>query len=146
MADISSSELVGTALYDAIVALLRRVRQMKADQGGLTDAESSALSRLQQDGPATSSEVARRQQISPQSMGATFAALEERGLVTRSADPNDGRRILLSASSAAETLQRERRSDRAVRMTRALADSFSPDELHVLQQAAPLIERLAERL
>ena len=43
----------------------------------LTLAESSALSRLERGGPATSSDLARLDRISPQSMGVTVAALLE---------------------------------------------------------------------
>lgn len=136
---------VGAALVGGVSRLIRRFRQIKAE-GPLTAPESSALGRLDREGPATSSEIARLEQISPQSMGATFAALESRGLVTRRADPEDGRRIRLSVSAAGAELLNERRNERAERLSRALAESFSPDELAILMAAAPLIERLATTL
>jgi DNA-binding MarR family transcriptional regulator len=55
--------------------------------------ETSALARLDRNGAATSSELARVEQISPQSMGATMSALEARGLVARDPDARDGRRV-----------------------------------------------------
>ena len=54
--------------------------------GEPTVPETSALARLDCHGPAASSELARSEQISPQSMGATLSALEARGLVTRDPD------------------------------------------------------------
>src|ERR1700685_3587597 len=82
---------VAAALRVSIGLLVRRLRPAKAE-GGLTMPETSALSRLDRGGPATSSALARQEQISPQSMGATLAALEARGLVERRPDPADGRR------------------------------------------------------
>ena len=83
------------ALSLSIGLLLRRLRQLKAE-GELTLPESAALARLDRGGPTTAGALARLEQISPQSMGATLAGLEERGLVGRTPDPRDGRRILLS--------------------------------------------------
>src|SRR5215471_9263508 len=90
---------VAGALRTSIGLLLRRLRQVQAE-GELTLPESAALTRLDRGGPSTASALARLEQISPQSMGATLAALEARGLVERSPDPGDGRRVLLSLSEA----------------------------------------------
>ena len=71
---------VAAALRVSIGLLLRRLRQVRPD-GELSLPETSALARLDRSGPATSSALAKLEQISPQSMGATLAALEARGLV-----------------------------------------------------------------
>ena len=76
---------VAAALRESVGLLLRRLRQVPAE-GELTLPESAALSRLNRGGPATSSALAKLEQISPQSMGATLAALEARGLVERHPD------------------------------------------------------------
>ena len=90
---------VAAALRVSIGLLLRRLRQVQVD-GELTLPESSALVRLDRGGPATPSALARLEQISPQSMGATLAALEARGLVERHPDPQDGRRSVMSVTDA----------------------------------------------
>lgn len=125
--------------------LIRRIRQVQAD-GELTMPETSALARLDRGGPATASGLARREQISPQSMGATLASLEARGLLERHRDPADGRRVVLSVTAAGQDVLRTRRSARTQALARALAAGFSPAELRQLQVAAPLLERLAEQL
>lgn len=125
--------------------LIRRIRQVQAD-GELTMPETSALARLDRGGPATASALARREQISPQSMGATLARLEARGLLERHPDPADGRRVVLSVTAAGQDVLRTRRSARTQVLARALAAGFSPAELRQLQAAAPLLERLAQQL
>jgi DNA-binding MarR family transcriptional regulator len=135
-------ELAG-ALRVSIGLLFRRHRQLKAE-GELTLPESSALARLDRGGPATSSELARLEQISPQSMGTTLAGLEARGLVERHRDPDDGRRVVLSVTTAGRQLLRDRRDRSTQAMARALATSFTSAELEQLMTTVPLLERLAQ--
>jgi len=139
---------VAGALRDSIGLLRRRLRQVKDERadGGLTLPESAALVRLDRGGPATSSALARQEQISPQSMGATLAALEGRGLVGRQPDRLDGRRVIISITDAGQHVLRDRRGENTQLLARALAAGFTPDEIDVLQAAAPLLERLAERI
>ena len=136
---------VAGALRVSIGLLFRRLRQMKAE-GELTLPESSALARLDRAGPATSSELARLEQISPQSMGATLAGLEARGLVERRPDPEDGRRAVLSVTATGRQLLRDRRNQSTEAMARALSAAFTSAELDQLMAAVPLLERLAQSI
>ena len=43
----------------------------------------------------TAAQLAKLEQISPQSIGATVPALESKGLIRRAPDPEDGRRVIL---------------------------------------------------
>ncbi|HXW88588.1 MAG TPA: MarR family transcriptional regulator [Streptosporangiaceae bacterium] len=137
---------VAAALRDSIGLLRRRLRQVKAERGDLTLPESAALVRLDRGGPTTSGALAKQEQISPQSMGATLAALEARGLVERQPDPQDGRRAVISVTGAGRQVLRDRRNAHTELLSRALADGFTAAELNVLAAASPLLERLAERL
>jgi DNA-binding MarR family transcriptional regulator len=138
-------EQVATALHVSTGLLLRRLRQLKAE-GELTLPESAALARLNRSGPTTAGALARLEQISPQSMGATLAGLEARGLVERQPDPADGRRIVLSVSAAGQRMLRDRRSARTRQLAAALAAGFTDTELDQLMTAAPLLERLAHSI
>jgi DNA-binding MarR family transcriptional regulator len=136
---------VAAALRESIGLLLRRLRQVPAE-GELTLPESAALTRLNRGGPATSSALARLEQISPQSMGSTLAGLEARGLVKRHPDPGDGRRVVLSISQAGRRLVRDKRNARTELLARALSAGFTPTEIGQLRAAAPLLERLAQNI
>jgi DNA-binding MarR family transcriptional regulator len=138
------SEVAG-AVRVAVGLVVRKLRQAPLD-GDLTMAESSALSRLVRGGPATSSDLARLDRISPQSMGATIAVLEERGFVQRSRDPEDGRRIVLSITETGRRVVHDKRGARTEQLAAALRDGFTDAELGQLMAVAPLLERLAEKL
>jgi len=136
---------VAAALRVSIGLLLRRLRQVQVE-GELTLPESSALVRLDRGGPATPGELAKLEQISPQSMGATLAALEARGLVERRPDPRDGRRVVLSVTKAGRDVLLDQRNTRARQLAQALSAGFTPAELSQLLAAAPLLERLAQSI
>lgn len=136
---------VANALLLSIRLLVRQVRQVR--EGELTMPESSALARLDRGGPATASALAKQEQIRPQSMGATLAGLEARGLVARRPDPDDGRRVVLSITGSGLAQLRTRRDARTERLAAALRDGgFTDAELRQLLVAAPLIERLAQHV
>ena len=136
---------VAVALRDSIGLLLRRMRQQRPD-GALTLPEGAAMTRLNRAGPTTSSALAKLEQISPQSMGATLAGLEARGLVARHPDPEDGRRVVLSVTEAGQQILLDKRNARTDQLAQALSARFTPDEIRQLAVAAPLLERLAQTI
>ncbi len=129
----------------SIGLLVRRLRQVQAE-GELTLPETSALARLDRGGPATPSALAKLEQISPQSMGATIGALEARGLVERRPDPQDGRRVVISPTDAGLQALCNRRNARTEALAQALSTGFTRSELKELMAVAPLLERLAQSL
>ena len=145
MATDPDIELVAGSLQASIGVLLRRMRLLQTADD-LSAPETSALANLDRSGPATAASLAKLERIRPQSMGATIAALVDRGLVARQPDPDDGRRSLLSVTDAGLEVLRNRRSDRTARIVEALSEGFTPAERRQLRAAAPLIERLGQQL
>ncbi|MFI0715601.1 MarR family winged helix-turn-helix transcriptional regulator [Streptomyces inhibens] len=136
---------VAAELQMSLGLFVRRLRQPV--HGELTLPEVSALSRLERAESATTSDLARAEQITPQAMGMTLARLEERGLVQRRPDPADGRRVVMSVTEDGQLALRNRRSARADQLAKALVTGgFSSAELQTLKAASPLIERLGESL
>ena len=129
----------------SIGLLLRRLRQIPTGDE-LTLSESAALARLDRGGPATAAELARAEQISPQSIGATLGALQERGLIAKAPDPEDGRRMILTLTDAGLEVLRHRRNRRTEELARALSAGFTKTELEQLAAATPLLERLANSI
>jgi DNA-binding MarR family transcriptional regulator len=136
---------VAAALAVSIGLLAYRLHQVPV-QEELTMPEISALSRLERTGPATPGAMANAAQISRQGMGATLAALQERGYVRRQADPTDGRRVLMSVTDAGRRMLGNKKTARAEQLGKALSEGFTRGELKTLMAAAKLIERLGEAI
>ena len=136
---------IATRLRISVGAFVRRARETSA-AGDLTGPELTVLSRLDRSGPATTAELARREQITPQAVGATIAGLEQHRLVTRTPDPTDGRRSIITLTPAGRTAVVQGRSAIVDGMVTALDESFTAEEIAILDAAAPLIERLAQQL
>jgi DNA-binding MarR family transcriptional regulator len=128
------------------LSAFRRRVQEGAMYGDLSAPQVTALSRIDRLGPVTTAELARREQITPQAMGATIASLEHRGLVTRGADVSDGRRSILSLTPSGRDALHSGRSAVSDKIAAALAESFTTGEIALLDAAAPLIERLSDLL
>ena len=143
--DEADDEHVASDLRVALGRIVRRLRQAH-EPGELTLSELSVLARLDRDGPATPGALAGGERVRPQAMGTTLATLEQRGLVARMPDPDDGRRVSISATEAGRRLLLDRRSESTRRVTRALAEGFTPEERRRLIEAVPLLERLADCL
>ncbi|WP_333771036.1 MarR family winged helix-turn-helix transcriptional regulator [Streptomyces sp. IBSBF 2435] len=132
-------------LRAALGPLVRRLRQFRPD-GELTLSQTSALVRLDREGPATSSELAAGEGIRPQSMCTIVNVLYERGLVVRDPDPADGRRIVVSLSEAGHEGLRGARREKGRRLTRAIDEELTPEEQATLAAALPLLERITRRV
>jgi DNA-binding MarR family transcriptional regulator len=128
------------------IGLLRRQLSQVETESGLTLPEVAAMARLDRGGPTTAAELARAEQISPQSMSNTLCALKNRGYVEAKPDPKDGRRVVLSATEDGLAALWQRDKARTEWLGAALAAEFSTDELRQLQSIAPLITRLALRV
>lgn len=94
----------------------------------------------------TATELAKLEQISPQSMGATLGALEASGLVLRRPDPDDRRRAVITMTRAGLQALRRRRSARTALIAQAISTELTRTELEQLRAAAPLIERVAQSI
>lgn len=143
MNDEPRIEDVAGALQMSIGLFLRRLRQVQTGDE-LTLPKTSALKRLERDGPTTVTALAKEEQISVQSIGATLAGLQARGLLERRPDPGDGRRSILSITEAGRAALDAKNSARTERLVKALSTEFTQAELRQLMASAPLIERLAQ--
>jgi DNA-binding MarR family transcriptional regulator len=126
----------------ALLGKLKRRLREQAHVGDLTPSQASVLLRLEKDGPATASSLARVEGMRPQSMGAVVAVLESAGLVRGAPDPTDGRQTLLSLTDACRKRVEEGRAARQDWLTRTLQARLSPQEQDKLAQAVELLERL----
>jgi DNA-binding MarR family transcriptional regulator len=139
-----TADAVAEDLRHAVGALVRRVRAETADEDVLAYPLRSLLRRLERDGAATTADLARAEQITPQTAGAFVAKLEEDGYVTRRDDPADARRRLVSLTAAGRKILAEARSHRRSWIARRIEQELDADEKRALVAAIPVLRKLAE--
>ncbi|XVU23861.1 MarR family winged helix-turn-helix transcriptional regulator [Actinoplanes sp. CA-054009] len=145
MTDIPDSAAHAATEVRVVFSRLRRRLREVAKLDELTPSQTSVLSRLDKGGPASSSALAAAEQVRPQSMAATIAAIEQAGLISRTPDPADGRKQLISLSDLGRERVGVSRQAREEWMARALADDFTEDERQTIIAALALLDRLADR-
>jgi len=107
-------------------------------------AQATVLSRLDREGPQTTSALAAAERVRPQSMAQTIAELAADELVARHPDPADGRQILIELTEQGRDRLHEERRRREGWLAEAIAAELTAEEQQVLIAAVPLLRRLSE--
>ncbi len=121
--------------------LKRRLRE-HGIRNDLTPSQTSVLLRLEKDGSAAVSTLARAEAMRPQSMSAIVTTLREAGLVSGAPDPNDGRQTLMSLTPKCLKWLQESRAARQDWLTTTISQKLSVHEQERLQAALALLARL----
>jgi DNA-binding MarR family transcriptional regulator len=123
---------------------LRRQLKDVATGSDLTPSQTAVLTRLWKEGASSASALAAAERVRPQSMATILAGLAGHRLIGRAADPNDGRRRVISLTAAG---RRRAESDRQVReewLARAMQERYSERERRVILDAMSLLQRLTD--
>jgi DNA-binding MarR family transcriptional regulator len=126
------------------VVVARTARRLRQEvDAGLSPSQSAALATLDRCGPLTPSELAAQERIQRPTATRMLARLEEEGLVSRSADPQDRRSALITLTEHGRALlvaSRTRKNAYLAQRLRAL----DAEELATLDRAAGILERLLD--
>jgi DNA-binding MarR family transcriptional regulator len=128
-------------LMQAIGLLVRRTRN-ESYAGELSMTEAVVMSRLANDGPATTAALARAERMKPQSMGTTITSLEGMGIVRRTPHATDGRQMLIELTEKGILLRNKTREAKQMWLSQAIAE-LDGEERDTLFKAAGIIKRLA---
>ncbi|OIJ64287.1 MarR family winged helix-turn-helix transcriptional regulator [Streptomyces mangrovisoli] len=127
----------------AVISRVRR-RILKASEvEDLTLGQASVLARLSDKPGVTASELAAAEHVRHQSMTTTVASLAARGLVERTPDPHDGRRLLITLTPEGSRRVAEGRQARTEWLAARLQERCTEDERQTVIAAMAVLERLA---
>jgi DNA-binding MarR family transcriptional regulator len=136
---------VARRLPRAMIRLRARLRAESApDDMRWTWSQITTLARIAEEGPITVSALAVAEHVRPQSMAETVAPLRQAGLVAARSDPTDGRKTLVSATSAGRKLISNITPVREAWLEAAIEQNLTPAERRTLLKAADIMERLAD--
>ena len=132
------------AIRRATTRLARQLRRLRADHG-ISAAKLSVLGQLYRAGRAvTAVDLARGENLQPQSLSRIIAELEERGLIAREPDQSDRRQIMIRITQAGtEHLIQDALAQNAW-LAQAIDAHLTGTEQALLHMAAALLDRLGD--
>lgn len=138
-----------TALADELLSLRIGLLQVPANRklSELVKGEPFVLNYLMmhQSG-AFPSEISRQMVVSTARIAALLNHMEEKGLITRTADPQDNRHIIVSLTEAGAQEIREKR-DEAIALTAKTLELLGPEDAReYLRIQAKLINKAREQM
>ena len=136
-----------SALAAELRTVFRKLKQRLREHGehsDLTPSQVSVVLRLERDGAATVSSLARAEGMRPQSMSAVVTPLQDSGLVRGAPDPSDRRQTLMTLTSKCRKLLDQGRTARLDWLTTRISQKLSAQEQQKLQAAIALLESLIE--
>jgi DNA-binding MarR family transcriptional regulator len=125
------------------IAVLRLSRRLRSESGELTESQYSVISALCHLGPMSPGQLADHDKVQRPSMTRTVASLEERGLVTREANPADKRQVVVAVTDTGRDLVREVKRRRNAWLDRRLA-KLTPAEREIVAQSAVILRKVVE--
>ena len=126
-----------------MTALQRRLRREAPTVDGLPRPALTVLAAAVRRPGLTPRDVADELRMTSSNVAACLRELEASGFVDRGRDPDDGRRVLLTPTSAGRRVVAELLDERETWLGRAVAACLDDDEQELLRRAGALLERLA---
>ena len=141
MRSTSADQELASRLRHVVARAARRLRQESGND--LSPSLNAALATIELHGPLTPSELAVRERVQRPTVTRVVYRLEDAGLVTRAADPADGRSALVSITPAGRALLAAARTRKDAFLSERL-DSLPAEDRATLERAAALLEGMLE--
>lgn len=140
--DGSAGEVELAARMRLAIGRLHR-RFSRRAVGGLTPSQLSVLVTVEQHGPLRLGDLATREVITPPTVTRLVASLQDRDLVDRVTDPEDGRAALIEVSEAGHALLEEIRRERTAFIAQRIA-RLDPQTRAQVAAAVAMLEQLID--
>jgi DNA-binding MarR family transcriptional regulator len=127
---------------DLRVVVGQLIRRLRSEQNLFPMNRAAVLGRLDRCGPQSVSDLAAAERVRPQSMAQTVGDLEADALVTRSPDPDDRRRALVSLTDAGRAQIEADRRARESWLVKAL-EALPEGDREAVERAVEILGRLA---
>ena len=139
----TTPDLAETAAHLRL-AITRTARRMRQEAGSeLGPSALAALATIERAGPLTPSELAKQERVQRPTATRVIARLVEEGLVTRTADPADGRCAIVTATAEGRVHLRRLRKRKNAYLARRMRE-LPEDDVAALERAAEILERVLE--
>lgn len=140
---MSKTYEVAASLRSTITRLTRQLRKQNISSA-FSNAELLTMGLLDQHGSLLPSALADLERISAQAISQIINRLVEVGVVARTSDESDKRKVLISLTESGKKHLDENRRIKEEWLVKAMDNLFSTEELVLIEAFLPLMQRLAE--
>ncbi|WP_280416801.1 MarR family winged helix-turn-helix transcriptional regulator [Nocardia carnea] len=135
---VTNETALALALREALRPLWRQLNVHKT----LSTGKLGVLGYLAEHGAATSSTLASVEKISPQAIATAVRELEGLGLITRTPDDQDRRRVWIDLTDAGRERLALERSTGNSWLEQAVTERLTAEERELLESVVPLLQKL----
>lgn len=140
---MSKTYEVAASLRSTVTRLNRQLRKQNISSA-FSNAELLTMGLLDQHGSMLPSALADLERISAQAISQIINRLVEAGVVDRTSDESDKRKVLITLTEAGKTHLDDNRRIKEEWLVKAMDNLFSTEELALIEAFLPLLQRLAE--
>jgi len=140
---MSKTYEVAASLRSTVTRLNRQLRKQNISSA-FSNAELLTMGLLDQHGSMLPSALADLERISAQAISQIINRLVEVGVVARTTDESDKRKIFISLTESGKQHLDENRRIKEEWLVKAMDNLFSTEELALIEAFLPLLQRLAE--
>lgn len=137
---VADDPALALTLRDALRPLWRRLTAHRTISTG----KLGVLAYLAEHGAATSSTLAAAEKISPQAIATAVRELEGLGLIQRTPDEHDRRKVWVALTEAGRERLTTERSFGNDWLERAIAERLTAEEAELLAAAVPVLRKLTK--
>jgi DNA-binding MarR family transcriptional regulator len=145
--ELASNELAQNELALGVAGGIERLLSLLrwlTPPDGMSFTAASTLATLDRSGPSRLTQLAVTEGVTQPAMTQLVDRLQDSGLVTRTQDPGDRRVVAVSITDEGSALLAKRRTARAKRLARMLAQ-LSPEDQAALAAALPAMDVLTSQ-
>ncbi|WP_343670339.1 MarR family transcriptional regulator [Chitinophaga sp.] len=140
---MSKTYEVAAALRSTVTRLTRQLRKQNISSA-FSNAELLTMGLLDQHGSMLPSALADLERISAQAISQIINKLVETGVVDRTTDESDKRKVLITLTENGKKHLEENRRIKEEWLVKAMDNVFSTEELALIEAFLPLLQRLTE--
>jgi DNA-binding MarR family transcriptional regulator len=134
---------LASSLRLAISGLYKGLRKTISSMAGCSMTEIETVGHIARHQRIQPTELATLTRVTPQSMSQILTSMEKAGIIRKTPDKEDKRKVYISLSPAGQDLLEQTRYERDAWLKKMIDETLTKEETDILARAIPILNKLA---
>lgn len=134
---------LASSLRLAVSGLFKGLRKTASSMEGHSMTEIETVGHIARQQRILPSELAALVKVTPPSMTQILNGMEKEGIIRKTPDKEDKRRVYVSLSAAGQRLIEQTRYERDAWLKKTIEETLTKEEMEILAKAVPILVKLA---